>query len=296
MKISPFHILDKSIDLSFRKFNLKHDQKKLGKFEIEYWESKNDLPVLVLCHAYGPDAKYSWYKQVRRLSKHFKLIIPNLIYFGNSCMLPKSYEVSDQVDALTALLKELDISTFSIGGTSYGGLVACELALRNEFTINKLFLTNAPIKYVYEGDWERVMKEFGTNKRSEVLIPLDYKKLFKLYRLSRMKFSLAPKFLFRNIHKNLYQKNAEERRLLTDTFVNQHDFFSRQEYKFDFPILILWGEGDKLSPLSVGEQLEKHFGINATLHVIRNAGHMPNIERPFTFMSKLMPFLLKNEK
>ncbi|NRA12324.1 MAG: alpha/beta fold hydrolase, partial [Crocinitomicaceae bacterium] len=225
MKLTPFHILDKSIDWSFRKYGLELRQTSIDKFEIEYWSADNDLPVLVLCHAYGPDSKYSWYKQVRKLSKHFRLIIPNLIYFGNSTMRPKSYQVSDQVDALTLLLKELNISTFSIGGTSYGGLVACELALLDEFKIKRLFLSNAPIKYVYGGDWEAVMAKFNDDKRSEVLVPRDYKKLFLLYRLSRKKLSLAPRFIFRNIHKNLYTKQADERRILTDTFVASHEMF-----------------------------------------------------------------------
>ncbi|MFT6245945.1 MAG: pimeloyl-ACP methyl ester carboxylesterase [Salibacteraceae bacterium] len=296
MKLTPFHILDKSIDWSFRKFGLDLLQTSIDKFEIEYWAADKHLPVLVLCHAYGPDSKYSWYKQVRKLSKHFRLIIPNLIYFGNSTMAPKSYEVSDQVDALALLLKELKIEQFSIGGTSYGGLVACELALLNEFKIERLFLSNAPIKYVYGGDWEEMLKLFQVEKRSEVLVPKDYKKLFKLYRISRKKLSLAPRFIFRNIHKNLYVKQAEERRMLTDTFVENHDKYSKRDYKFDFPVLLIWGAGDKLSPLETGRQLKEHLGENASLRVMKGTGHMPNIERPFTFMSILLPFLLNNEK
>jgi pimeloyl-ACP methyl ester carboxylesterase len=296
MKLTPFHLLDKSIDWSFRKYGLQLYQTSIDKFEIEYWAADNDLPVLVLCHAYGPDSKYSWYKQVRKLSKHFRLIIPNLIYFGNSTMSPKSYEVSDQVDALALLLKHLKIEEFSIGGTSYGGLVACELALLKEFNIQRLFLSNAPIKYVYGGDWEGIMSKFNVDKRSEILVPRDYKKLFQLYRFSRQKLSLAPRFIFRNIHKNLYVRQAEERRLLTDTFVENHEMFSQRTYDFDFPVLMLWGEGDKLSPLETGRQLKEHIGDNATLKVVKKTGHMPNIERPFTFMSILLPFLLGDEK
>ncbi len=293
MKISPFHIYDKLIDWTFSKCGLSLKTKKLGKYNVEFWIGNNELPPLLLLHAFGPNAKYSWYKQVRILSKNYNLLIPNLIYFGNSSMHPKSYKVSDQVEMIKLLLIDLNINTLSIGGTSYGGLVACEFALLNEFQIDKFFISNCPVKYSIEDGWNTILKKMEVTKKSEVLVPIDYKKLYILYNISRYKLSVFPKFVFNDIHKNLYIYQCDDRRKLMDDFMGNQHLLNEHIYNFSFPILLLWGEEDDLSPIELGIKLNEHIGDNAELKVISNSGHMPNIERPFTFNALMMKFLIE---
>lgn len=296
MRWEPFYILDKLVDRRLNKCNLQLNILQTEKFKIEYWSGNSKLPNLLLLHAFGAESKYSWIKQIKLLSKHFNLLIPNLIYFGNSDMEPRSFRISDQVDAMKVLLNELKIKTFLLGGASYGGVIACELALLEEFNIEKLFLTNTPVKYGLDSDWESVIQQFKVEKKADVLVPKSAEHLRQIYEISMKRKSYFPAIVFKNIHQKLYTKSANERRLLIDSFIEEQDVLRERTYAFPFPILMIWGKNDQLTPLRIGEQLQKYFGKNSRLEVIENTAHMPNFQNPAKYNSLLLPFLLNNEE
>jgi len=291
MKVTPFSLFDKLIDLSFIKYGLELCQVDLGEYIMEYWISKEDKPVIVLLHAFGPNGKYSWRKQVKILSKDYKILIPNLIYFGNSTIKNKSYHVSDQVEAISSLFKYLKINNFILGGTSYGGVIAFELLYMKTFVIKKLFITNSPIKYVLDDNWEKIIDDFGVNRKSDVLIPDNYKNLKKLYDISNYKKKHFPKFIFKDVFKKLYTYQAQERRLLIDTFIDDQKYLNKRIYKIDIPILLVWGEKDNLSPLRTAVNLKKHLGENVRLAIVPKTGHMPHVERKSVFNKILLDFI-----
>ena len=91
MKVTPFSLFDKLIDLSFNKYGLELCQVDLGEYIMEYWISKEDKPVIVLLHAFGPNGKYSWRKQVKILSKDYKLAtIPSAF---NESTIKSEYQI-----------------------------------------------------------------------------------------------------------------------------------------------------------------------------------------------------------
>ena len=55
MRITPFHLLDKFVDWSFKRNGLELCYSTLGDYSLEYWMSKSDKPVLVLLHDFGPN-------------------------------------------------------------------------------------------------------------------------------------------------------------------------------------------------------------------------------------------------
>jgi len=232
-----------------------------------------------LLHAFGPNGKYSWRKQINTLSKDYKIIIPNLIYFGNSTKKTKNYHVQEQVKAVTILLNHLKINSFILGGTSYGGVIAFELFHQKNFSIKKLFLINSPVKYVFEEGWQKTIKDFGVNKKSDVLIPDNHLKLKKLYDLINFKKKPFPKFVFKDILNTLYTFQATERKLLIDAFKEDQKVLKTRTYETNIPILLIWGKEDILCPLKTAIKLKEHLGEKARLEVIPKARHMPHIER-----------------
>jgi pimeloyl-ACP methyl ester carboxylesterase len=56
------------------------------------------------------------------------------------------------------------------------------------------------------------------------------------------------------------------------------------------PTLVLWGEADKFTKISMGQNLAKMIP-NAEFKVMSNAGHMPQIERPDEFVRVVGEFL-----
>jgi pimeloyl-ACP methyl ester carboxylesterase len=59
--------------------------------------------------------------------------------------------------------------------------------------------------------------------------------------------------------------------------------------KIDVRALLLWGDDDRRSPLSVAAQLESAIP-NATLDVIPKAGHVSNMEQPVAFNLRVRRF------
>mgnify|MGYP005674042899 FL=1 len=287
-----FKLLDQLVDYHFKRNGLYKKLMVTNTYKIEYWSSDEKKPPMLLIHAFGADCKYSWFKQIAYLSQKYRLIIPNLLYFGASIKSPASHHINDQVDALKKLLEDLNINEFALGGASYGGVVACELANIETFKINKLFISNAPLKFSLQSDWEKVIADFGVHQKSEVLVPINHKQLYRLYRLSSANPLFMPSFVFKSIHRKMYQYNAKERRKLIDVFVDEHEKWTKKEYDFDFPILLIWGEDDKLNPLRIGIQLKEYFGENANLVILKNAGHLPNFDQPKSYKKALSKFLV----
>jgi len=56
------------------------------------------------------------------------------------------------------------------------------------------------------------------------------------------------------------------------------------------PTLVLWGEADRFTKISMGQNLAKMIP-SAKLHVMTNAGHMPQIEKPDDFVKQVFGFL-----
>jgi pimeloyl-ACP methyl ester carboxylesterase len=59
------------------------------------------------------------------------------------------------------------------------------------------------------------------------------------------------------------------------------------------PTLLLWGDDDRRSPMSIAEQLRDAIP-NAELAVIANAGHLSNMEQPEEFNAQVRRFCLSN--
>jgi pimeloyl-ACP methyl ester carboxylesterase len=64
--------------------------------------------------------------------------------------------------------------------------------------------------------------------------------------------------------------------------------------KIDVPLLIIWGENDKIAPLSDAHLLAS-LVKNSTLHIITNAGHACYLDDPQQFKAIIMNFLRKFE-
>lgn len=60
--------------------------------------------------------------------------------------------------------------------------------------------------------------------------------------------------------------------------------------------LLLWGDKDKIFPLSVGIDLQRKLGSKATLEIIKNKGHALNMESANELNSHIKPFVLGSSR
>ena len=58
----------------------------------------------------------------------------------------------------------------------------------------------------------------------------------------------------------------------------------------DLPTLVIWGAEDKVFPIANAERLRTDIE-GSEVHIIEDAGHLPQLEQTEAFLDVLLPFL-----
>jgi pimeloyl-ACP methyl ester carboxylesterase len=286
-----FKFTDSLVNLQMKKNGLTFHEKQFEKYLIRYWDSGGDKPVLILLQAFTAEGKFTWRKQVKAFGQKFRLVIPNLLYFGGSTATSPDYSVSEQVNAIDDLLNHLGINSFFLCGASYGGIVALELALSKSERVKKLIILGTPIKFLTEEDRQPVYEKYGADGKVSLLVPDNHRKAKKLLGIAYKNPPPVPLFIFKSIYENLYVPQSEDRKKLLSRLENEEHIYNARNYQYPFPVLLIWGEEDHLVPLHVGKKLKEHIGANTILEIISGTTHLPNLEKPKIFNEIVLAFL-----
>lgn len=259
---------------------------------IEYWDSKDsEKPNLLLVHGFGATTKYQWFKQVKDLSKKYRIIAPNLNYFGRTVPFKKDYSVQGQVELLERFTKELNVDSLTLFGVSYGGLVSTEFAHRNSSFVDTMILFDTPVKFADSADITAINEYFKTPSIEELFVPSEPEGLKKLMFLATGKKTRIPATFLKEFHEKYYAYNKEDKRRLITSLLDDIDIHTSRDYNFGIPVLLVWGSEDKVVPLERGKQLKDYLGANVKLQVIEGAAHMPNLTHTKEFNQIVFDYL-----
>lgn len=167
---------------------------------IAYWVSKslNDpqcpdpRPPLVLLHGFGPSATWQWRKQVGPLSRHFALVVPDLIFFGGSTTKSDRRSELFQAESIVRFADRIGIKEkFCVVGTSYGGFVAYHVARMCPDRVLRAVIASSDVLKAEEDD--RLLRErAGVESIGELMLPRSTGMLRKLIGLAVYR---QPRFL-----------------------------------------------------------------------------------------------------
>lgn len=110
---------------------------------INYYETNNDKPILLIIHAQGTDAM-SYLKVIKDLSKNFHLLLVDCYGHGKSSHNRSKYNLIAQGDDLIEFIQTTMNCNISVLGHSSGGLIASYIA-SNCNDCNNLILEDAPL-------------------------------------------------------------------------------------------------------------------------------------------------------
>lgn len=288
-----YSIANRHIDGKFSRANMKRKFHDSELYHIEYWDNEAEgKPVFLILHGLGAKAKYQWYDQLKVLKDDFRIIIPNLLHFGDTRPTSSIHGVQDQVDMIQFFLKELGVSRYLLMGVSYGGLISGEIANNYPDQVEKLILVDAAIKYVYESDTERILKLFDVLSVPEFFVPDTHHGLKKLIAASvGEKGVVPPGFTMPRFHEELYMQNFKDKRLVVSRLMQARAEYEEREYNFKMPVHLIWGELDQLIPIDRGQRLYEHLNKKATFDIIKGGGHMPNMNKTKEFNRLLKGYL-----
>src|SRR5580700_5617455 len=131
---------------------------KLENATVSFWEGGVG-PDLLLLHGFGGEATVTWTEQLPYFAKHFHVIAPDLLWFGESKGKDPA-TVQDQLQMLKELLAYLGIKKYNVLGISFGGILAYELAASDAQRVQKVVLVATPGSYYLKKDYVNLLERF----------------------------------------------------------------------------------------------------------------------------------------
>jgi pimeloyl-ACP methyl ester carboxylesterase len=236
---------------------------------------------MILLHGIGASAE-RWSRVAPILSRYFHVIVPDIIGFGYSDKPTVEYTIDFFISFLQAFLDQLEIKKPILVGSSFGGHLATEFAIRNSRKIEKLVLvspagmmrssTPALDQYIMASlypTYENATRAFRNMSVDGLGVSQDTIRDF----VNRMRLPNA-KYAFMSTLLGM-RDSIKLRGRLSNILV---------------PTLVVWGDDDKMIPVQYAKEYSEI--PNAHLVVIRDCGHTPYVEKPTAFSKALLKFVV----
>ena len=286
---NPARLVVKNVDKKYRRWGTTEKLVSTGDAKINVRVLGEGKKNVLLIHGYGPLPQAQWMRQARELRKDYRVIIPDLVYFGDSRSSSGEYSIDFQVRQLGILLDTLDIEEVNVVGLSYGGMVAATFASEYESRVNSLVLVDALSRYYEREHVDSLIRANDVEYIGDLLLPDNVENLRKLYQFTFRKRKI-PRFLARNILETLYQDQRPEKLGVLAYIDREVDYLASRDYQVDVPVLLVWGAEDMLVPVRNAVSLHNYYN-NSTIAFIPEAGHTPNFEQPREFNQTVLDFL-----
>lgn len=250
------------------------------------FKNENTTKWVTFVHGAGGSSSI-WFRQIRAFKNEFNILLIDLRGHGNSktsfiTNVKKDYTFDIITDDIIEVLDHLKIKKSHFVGVSLGTILIRFLAEKRPEMVESMVMGGAILELDIRS---KVLIGFGNFFKSVV----PYIFLYKLFA-----FIIMPKnnhkesrMLFGQEAKKLCQKEFIRWYKLTATVNPILRLFTLKEVKI--PTLYIMGEQDHLFLPSIREVISVHE--SAQLHVIKNCGHVVNIEQPMEFNNEVLSFL-----
>jgi pimeloyl-ACP methyl ester carboxylesterase len=243
-------------------------------------------PPLVLLHGFLCDSR-CWRPQLAGLSDRFRVVAWDAPGAGLSSDPPNPFTITDWAQCLAGFLDLVGIERAQVLGLSWGGILAQEFYGLYPDRVLSLILCDT-----YAG-WKGSLPESACKERLERCL---------------LESTLPPEEVVARFVPEFFTEGASHdlKKEMSAVVSEFHPLGFRLMAKssadtdttdlllnIEVPTLLVWGDDDRRSPMSIAEQLRDAIP-SAELAVIANAGHVSNMEQPEEFNAQVRRFCLSN--
>jgi pimeloyl-ACP methyl ester carboxylesterase len=243
---------------------------RTGGVEIAY-QRIGEGPPLVLVHGAGDDGRI-WQPQLAALANEFTVVAWDEPGAGRSADPPAKFALADYAHCLAAVVEDVALGPAHIAGLSWGGTVAQELYRHHPGLVATLILIDTYAGWSGSLPAEEVRARVLGAREMLAAPPEEFDLTFPglfagdppaefVSLLEEIAADARPESLARQIS---IMAETDQRDLLPQIVV---------------PALLIWGELDERSPVSVAHELQQAIP-DTELVVIPGAGHLSNLEKP----------------
>ena len=259
---------------------------------ISYTLYKNETSTEWVTFVHGAGGSSSiWFKQIRDFQKHFNVSLLDLRGHGNSNVPIKTafkqkYTFQSIANDVLEVIDHLKIECSHFVGISLGSIVIRQLAEMYPTRVKSMILGGAILKMNFRS---QILMRLGNMFK----YVLPYLVLYKFFAFVIMpkKNHKQSRLLFINEAKKLYQKEFIRWFKLTAEINPVLKWFRQQE--LNIPTFYVMGEEDYMFLPSVRKVVASHIKT-AELFVVKNCGHVVNVEQPVIFNETVIAFIQKN--
>lgn len=235
-------------------------------------------PTILILHGWGLQGNV--YKELLRLfkQKEFRVLAPDLPGFGTEPLKKKTMTLNDYIEFVDNFIPKNIKGRYVIIGHSFGGRIAIKFTSSHPKNLSGLILTGAAgIRHPLS------MRSTIAFYFAKYLVVLFTIPPFSQWR------GFFQKFLYYFTGELDYYKAGH----LKDTFkkIIAEDL-TKYLTKISVPSLLVWGEKDRVIPISDGQFMNKHIK-KSRLIAIRDATHKLPYQKPRLFLNACLPFLQK---
>ena len=264
------------------------------------------VPVIVLIHGLGDEAD-SWRHLIPLLnSAGYRVLALDLPGFGRS-VAPGTISLKNHASAVLRLLKAAKIKPETpvfLVGNSLGALVAETAAFKKSGLVKGLILLDGSIpggpakiglltlaKLLFSRKWYRA---YRANPEGAWL------SLYSYYADLNSMPEADKDFLIERVMARVNSSSQERaffatQRSLVWAFGTSFPGYAKKIRLFKGKITLLWGEKDRIMPLSTAEPF-KSLRNDIELRIIPGAGHLPQQEKPAETAKFITEFVNKAMK
>ncbi len=238
-----------------------------------YSEGGKGEPLLLL-HGFSV-SRDNWSRLANNLGGKYRLIIPDMVGFGQSDLAPDlDYSIDAQAQRVWQFIDRLNIDRIHIGGNSMGGYIAGAMANSQPQRVDTLWLLDPGfVAGAQPSDMMRVV-EGGGNP----LIVKDASEIGSVLDFTFVEPPILPPAVLRGLGEIQAPRYEHYAEIFEDM---QYRSPPLEEYVRGLQIatLVVWGEADRVLDPSGAEVLAEVMP-RVTVEIMPDIGHLPMIEAP----------------